>query len=118
MGYANRLLIREFPDLSEDDDAIYVTIVNPKTLPLARLTPRQVQLDADGKPANPDEATAATYELLASLVHDWHVYDANDMAEHPVPMPLPATGDLVACLPIEILTDLTEQITKVAAVPQ
>jgi hypothetical protein len=118
MGYANRLIIRDYPDLAEDGDKVYVTIINPKTLPLSKLQPRDVPVDDAGRPIDPEAATSATYALIAGLVHDWHVYDANDMSDNPAPLALPATESSVACLPMEILADLLAEVGKVAAVPQ
>ena len=116
MGYANRLLIREYPDLSEDGDPIRVVMVNPKTASLNRLQPKGVDTGPDGRPIDEAAATKAMYEMLAGLIHDWHVYDAD--ADGDVLMPLPATGDAISHLPMEILSDLLKQIETVTADPQ
>ena len=118
MGYANRLIIKQFPDLSEDGDPIFVTILNPKTLSLNKLTPDDVPVDDNGRPIDPDQAMGATYKVLAGLVHDWHVYDADDLSTTPAPLPLPATPDTIAKLPLEILNDLLEELKGVISVPQ
>ena len=116
MGYANRLLIRDYPDLSEDGDLIRVVMVNPKTASLNRLQPKGVDTGPDGRPVDSDAATKAMYDMLAGLIHDWHVYDAD--ADGDVLLPLPASGEAVSHLPMGILSDLLQLVEQVTAVPQ
>ena len=115
--YANPTIRFDFPDLSEDDDPIYVVIRNPKRMAAEQLIPKDVTLkDADG---NLDEAAVkdATFELLASLVVDWHVYDgaADDDSD---PLPLPATAAAFRSLPFEIFDKVSDALTGVVTPPR
>lgn len=114
--YANSVIRHEFPDLSEDDDLIYITIRNPKTLPIESLVPGDVRLDEAGNPVL-DEARDATYQMMAGLIIDWHVYDGT-IDDDSDPLPLPATSAMVKTLPAEILTWLADEVGKVTATPQ
>jgi hypothetical protein len=117
MGYANQLVRLEFPDLSEEGDPIFVTIRNPKTLPLATMTPKDVEVDANGQPTDPAAAIEATYELMASIVHDWHVYDAAN-PNNTQPLPLPATVEHFRVLPMDIISRFGEALKTVTVPPQ
>lgn len=118
MGYANRLIRIDFPDLSEADDLIYVTIRNPKTLPVDKLQPTTLDVDpTTGQPVDQKAALAATYEVIAGIVQAWNVYDANDDAAT-VPLGLPATPALVACLPMEIINEIGSRIGQAVTPPQ
>lgn len=116
--YANALLPWQFPDLSEDGDMIYVTIRNPKTVPLEQLTAGmdQVGTGPDGQP-DVAQANAASFRVMADLIHDWHVYDAT-IAGDSDPLPLPATPEMVRKLPMEITQWIMKRITDVMSVPQ
>jgi hypothetical protein len=115
--YANPTTRFDFPDLSEDGDLIYVTIKNPKTVPLDQITPADAPVGPDG---TPDEgaAKAATYDVIARLVTDWHVYDATLGEDDSPPLGLPATIDTVRTLPMEITTTIMKSIGDVLTSPQ
>ena len=114
--YANATTRFDFPDLSEDDDPIYVIIRNPKTVPAERLAPAgDVPTGPDGKPER-DAAMNASFEVMAGLVVDWHVYDATAEDDSP-PLPLPATVAMLRSLPFEIVQAITDEIAKVLSPP-
>ena len=115
MGYANRTIRLEFPDLSEDDDLIYVVIRNPKTLPADQITPADVPAGPDGT-VDRDAAAEAMYEVLAGLVKDWHVYDAT--ADGDVVLDLPATAGHFHKLPVEIVGRVLDEVHGAVAPPQ
>lgn len=101
-GYANRVLTLTFPELSEEGDNVHVVIRNPRTMSSGELTPRDVAVGPNGQPIDQAEATRAGHEVLAKMVIGWHVYDATDASDDQPLLPLPATPDLVAKLPVEI----------------
>ncbi|MBS2531567.1 hypothetical protein KGQ20_02150 [Catenulispora sp. NF23] len=105
-GYANRTVRVEFPELSEPGDQVYVVLRNRKTVPLETLTGPE---GADGG----EQADPARFsrEVIARMVTDWHVYDAFDDAADQAPLPLPATPELVAKLPVEIRTALSKALS-------
>ena len=105
-GYANRTVHIEFPELSEPGDLIYVVLKNRKTVPLEVLTGPETQPSG----AEPDPARFAR-EVIARMVTDWHVYDAFDDNPDQAPLPLPATPELVAKLPVEIRTSLSKALS-------
>jgi hypothetical protein len=111
-GYANRTILLDFPELSEDGDRVHVVIKNPRTVPLAELKPGDLPLGPDGKP-DEAQAEAATYKVIAGLVKAWHVYDATDDSDDQALLPLPATSELVVKLPMEITERIAEEIGKV-----
>jgi hypothetical protein len=115
--YANQLIRLDFPDLSEDDDPIYVTIRNPKTVPSDTLMPKDdVPEGPDGKPDS-NAAISASYGVMAELVVDWHVYDALAPDDSP-PLDLPVTPEKLRKLPFEILQRIAGEMNKVLATPQ
>lgn len=117
MGYANPVITLEFKDLSQDwaTDPIRVTIRNPRLVPPAELRPKG--LDSEDE----DEVMRASFEVMARLVVGWRVYDAsapididadgNVVGEQPL-LPHPATADLVAKLPLEIVNRLGEEVKQ------
>lgn len=110
--YANATLKLEFDDLSMPDDAIYVTIRNPKTVPLDQLTPSDLSNDATD-----DEKKAGTFGIIAGLILDWHVYDATTDEDSPA-LALPATAASVRLLPLEIQQTLIDNISEVVSTPR
>lgn len=117
MGYANRTIKIDFPDLTEQDDTgaflddlIFVTIRNPRTVPLDGLVPDE----ADGE----DVRREAVYKILANLIVDWHVYDGTSDDPADPPMPKEFTTDAIAKLPMEILNKLSEEIGRVTPTPR
>lgn len=112
-GYANRTKMLDFPELSEPDDKVHVIIRNPKTMAIADLNPGDVPLGPDGKP---DERAAerAGHEVLARMVVAWHVYDATDQGDNQQLLPMPATAESVAKLPLEIQNRMASEWKAVA----
>lgn len=125
-GYRDRVIHIPFPDLSEPEDPIYIIIRNPKRVDLESMIPKDgnVTLDANGMPVDSLKARRSTYEVIAELVVGWHVYDATapgvddqgNLVDQPL-LPLPATAELVAKLPMEILNVLADKV-KAAQNPQ
>ncbi len=103
-GYANRTVRIEFPELSEPGDLVYVVLRNRKTVTLETLTGPE-----DAKAEERDPARFSR-EVIARMVVDWHVYDADDPSQDQASLPLPATPELVAKLPIEIRTALSKAL--------
>lgn len=121
-GYKNRVITRTYDHLSEDGDRVFVVIRNPKLVPPADLQPRDIPLNPDGTPADPAQAMQASFEVLARLVVAWRVYDASYYnvddpdADQPL-LGMPATPDLVAKLPLDIIQDLSETLNGEAGPP-
>lgn len=101
---------------------IRVVIRNPRTMPPADLRPRDLEVDGDGKPVSDHDGMAATYEVVARLVVAWHCYDATSLGfdaatgqplDQPL-LPLPATPELVAKLPMEIISRIGDEIQAAA----
>lgn len=117
MGYANRVVTLEFKELSEDweNDPIRVTIRNPRLVPPNDLRPKGIDSEDE------DEVMQASFEAIARLVVGWRVYDASAPIEldsdgqatddQPL-LPLPATAELVAKLPLEIINRLGEEVQQ------
>lgn len=112
-GYANRTIMLTFPDLTEEgDETIHVVIKNPRMVPVQELQPPDVPSREDG--TQDDMATfKAGCAVISRLVKAWHVYDASDDSDDQAPLPLPATADLVAKLPLEIQQRIGEEIQAV-----
>lgn len=116
MGYANRLVRLDFPDLADEGDEIWVQIRNPKTLPLDQLTSKVTATDLDGVDKADPKVMAAVYDLVASVIVDWHVYDGS-RDDEPL-LELPATAEKVATLPTEIVLRVGGLIGDVIQTPQ
>jgi len=115
--YANRTIRLEFPDLSEDDDLIYVVIRNPKTVPASALMPDDVPDGPDGKPETA-AAITASYGVMAGLIVDWHVYDGSIDDDDAPPLELPADVDKIRNLPLEITHRIATMVGEVVTPPQ
>jgi len=110
-GYANRIVTLTFPEFTEPGDTtINVVMRNPKTVPAQQL----IGTTPDD-PADQQAAFRAGLEVLAGLVVGWHVYDATDTADDQAPLPLPATPELVAKLPMEIQNRMAAELTAVTS---
>lgn len=114
-GYANRVVRLDFPDYTEPGDTpIHVIIKNPRIMPPSEITPDDVKLGPDGQP-DEQQAMQAMYQVIARLVKAWYVYDATDDADDQARLPLPATPELVAKLPMEIVNAIASEVKKVMA---
>lgn len=104
---------------------MWVSLRNPRTVPLDQLQAKDVPVGADGKPLDMRRATEAMYERFADLIVGWRVYDASvseidQETGEPLDqerMPMPATAVLVARLPAVILNRLVKEF-KAAVDPQ
>ncbi len=117
-GYADRLLRIEFPDLTCDGDpVVFIAVRNPRIVPMSVLQgDTEVAVDpTTGMPTDPKAAEAAMLSTMSVLIKDWLVFDGMDEADDPAPLPLPATPDLVAKLPAEIITRLSKEIGEAVA---
>lgn len=119
-GYANRVVRIPFPDLTEKGEPeLFITIKNPKTLPPDELMAGDIAVHPDGTPVDMAAATQRSRELIAGLVLAWRMYDGKDFqldAEgnpaDQVPLPLPATPELVAKLPTRAIMALNDAISE------
>lgn len=106
-GYADRFKTIQFPDLGDD---LWITIRNPKTLPPSSMRPGQIATDMNGNPLDNEQAEAQMYGVLATLVKDWHVYDATSEEEDQPVLDLPATAESIAKLPLGIINRIAEEL--------
>ena len=126
MGYANRVVTIQFPDMSDDpEDKIWVCMRNPKMVPIDEMRSGTdgITLNAAGEPEDTGAATRSGYKILAKLIVGWHVWDATVMPELNaagedvsvqvlLPQP-PTTAEVIAKLPIEILNRLMEEVASI-----
>jgi hypothetical protein len=104
MGYANRFVRLEFPELGDD---VYVEIRNPQLAP-----PAMLRGDVSPTPEGYSPDTWHTFVVVAKLVKSWQVFDAeSDEDEQPV-LELPATPETVAKVPATILRKITGLIEE------
>jgi hypothetical protein len=111
-GYRNRTIRLDFPELSEDDDLVYVVMRNPRTVPTDQLNARDVQLDGQGVPVDPEDAKLAGREVLVGLIVDAHVYDASTQADDQPLLALPLSPEDIAKLPLEIQNRIITEINN------
>lgn len=119
-GYADRIRLLKFPELTEAGETqVMVALRNPRRVPPTDLVPPNVVLDDAGRPVDTVAANAAANEVIARLVVAWHVFDATDfrVGEDLEPLdqtllPLPATPELVAKLPVEIFRAINNEIME------
>ena len=120
-GYKNRVITRHFPDLSEEGDDVHVVMRNPRTVPPGELqasagitdeeAARIAEAGETGDPGSAAENVNRGFVLLSKLIIGWHVYDGTVAGDDQPLLPLPATPDLVAKLPQDILMDLMDQVS-------
>lgn len=128
-GYANPYVLLPFPELADDCS---VLMRNPQLLPPSEITPKDVPLDDQGKPVDPNAANEAMYEVMARTIVAWKVYEAFATGLPPVdpeadPAEVLATlegmeqrriGEVstenVGRLPMAIIQRVMEEIGKVA----
>jgi hypothetical protein len=123
MGYANNVITLTFPELSEDpeNDSIHVVIRNPRLMAPSQLKPRDVDLDAEGKPVDEEDAERASFEVMAKLVIGWRVYDPTAeitvdekgevTSDQPL-LPKEYNADNVAKLPMAIINRLATEMAE------
>ena len=130
-GYTNRFTLLQFPELG---DRVSVLLRNPRLLPPEEITPKDVAVDANGQPLDPQAATQATFEVMARLIVAWHAYDAS-IASSAISIDLDAdnldeqlaaveaadqvrlgeiTAESVAKLPTAMIKRITEELERVA----
>lgn len=92
---------------------------NPRLVPPAELQPKDIALDAEGRPIDLDAAQKANNEVIAKLVIALRAYDATDFRvdEHGQALPqrlleAPVTPEVVARLPMEIVKRISEELTE------
>lgn len=109
-GYLNRFIDI---DLAEYGEGCFVRIHNPKILPQSMIEPStRVEIDDAGKPVDRDAAEAGGNEVLCRIIKDWCVYDATDLeAEEQAQLPLPATPELIAKLPVGVKMEIQKAFT-------
>jgi hypothetical protein len=111
-GYANRTVLLQFPELTEDgDDTLHVVLKNPKMVPTAELLPPELPpLDGESEGARDIRAMNV---VIARLVKAWRVYDATSEGDDQDLLGLPATPELVGKLPVEIHAKIGEVLKSV-----
>jgi hypothetical protein len=116
-GYLNRFID---VDLSEEyGEGCHVRLHNPKVIPQSMLEPsKKVVVDADNKPVDREAAVAASDEVMCRLIKDWNVYDASCFEDEQPPLPLPATPELLAKLPLGVKLLLSKIITDAIPNPK
>lgn len=125
-GYSNAVVHLDFSELSDNpDEKIWVAVRNFKLMPPGDLAPREITLDADGKPVDAAEAQEAMYEVFAKAIIGWRVPDPATLAVDPdtgevLPMKLmehPPNLERVKRLPLEIIGRLAEELAKAVNPP-
>jgi hypothetical protein len=113
-GYVDRFITIRFDHLTGDavNDPVWVVIRNPRLVPPSVLTADPVALGPDGMPVDQKAAELATYAVLARLIKDWRVYDAS--VDGISLLPMPASPDLIARLPLEIINRLGAEVSRAA----
>lgn len=101
-GYANRFLRLSFPELSEPDDEIWITLRNPRTVSYEELRPKNVAYDANGNALDYEQFRKAMFDVYAKLVVDGHAYDSTDAGADQPLLAFPLAGETYAKLPSEI----------------
>lgn len=116
-GLKNRFITIEFPEMTEDGDPLlYVTLRNPKLVPLDWLR-SHVAVSADGTPVNEEAATQESYERLARLITDIRMYDAEDPGDDQALLTMPMTAEKVSRLPMMVNTKIAEELGRVGENP-
>jgi hypothetical protein len=81
-----------------------------------------IETGPDGQPVADEKTTHASHALFAKLVIGWRVYDASAVPELDADgnvtgeqqlLPMPATAELIAKLPMEIYARLGEELAKI-----
>jgi hypothetical protein len=137
-GYSNPYILRTYPDLG---DRVSVLMRNPKLLPPAEITPRDVPVDDRGQPLDQADAQQAMFEVIARIVVKWRVFDGSAAAPDLPELNLDAdpetleaqvaalsaaeqdplgavTPENVARLPLVIINDISSVIGEVAEGPR
>lgn len=117
MAYLNRTIRIAFDGTDEKyptlGDDIFVTIANPMLMPASKIQPKvTVELNAAGEPVDAERALEGTMDVIAGLIVDWSVYDPTDFSDDVEKLPLPATKETAALLPVPILQAITEIMNK------
>lgn len=89
-----------------------MTVRNPRTVPVARLEPRDIARDSSGRALDGAEALAASYAVLAGLITDYRAYDATAEGDEQPLLELPATEETFAKLPLEIQNRIADEVAK------
>lgn len=123
MGYKQPVITLNFPELTDnpDTDPIRVVIRNPRLMAAGELSgSADMAVGPDGQPVESAENENRAYKQFAKMVIGWRVYDAtadivldqdmNVIGDSAQLLPLPATPDLVAKLPLVILTRLSQEL--------
>lgn len=125
MGYRNPIITHRFDHLVEEGDTCHVILRNPRLMPGA-----QIKAIAGMGGSDDDEVSDKTmdrvFEMIAKFVIAWRVWDPTvpvkvnpdtgvlieDEETRPRLLPLPATAELVAKLPQEIVMKLMDEVTQ------
>jgi hypothetical protein len=111
VGYLNRVIQLDFPDLAGVDDAgrsiIWLTIRNPRLMPGNELVGKSsARRAADGSLIIDTDAAGEAYSGFAKLVIGGNVLDPTVDSDDPPALPMPPGPADVGRYPIEVLNKL------------
>jgi hypothetical protein len=116
-GLKNRFITITFPEMTEEgDEPLYITLRNPKLVPVDWLRSR-IALTPSGEPVNPEAATQEGYERLARLITDIRMYDAEDESLDQGMLTMPMTAEKVARLPLLVNARIADELNRVGENP-
>lgn len=98
MGYANRTVRIEYPELG---DKVFIEFRNPRTASADQLTAGD---------SNNLTQRQAGYVIIANLLRNWCVYDAEVDSDDAPELEGPATPEMVAKMPAVIVKDLMDAV--------
>lgn len=109
MAYLNRTIRLAFDGTDESlpnlGDDIWVVIKNPMLMPGSALS---TGIEIDPNNIDTNQALRHSQIIASRLVEAWSVYDPDDRSESPAPLPLPATPEACALLPVVIINKIAE----------
>jgi hypothetical protein len=118
MGYLNRVIHLDFPDLAgtagePERSIVWVKIKNPKLLVGNDVFAdvNTIELDSDGKPSG-SVKQEEVYRTFSKLVIAGYVWDATDDTDDPPLIPMPPTPADMGKMPIEILNAIGAELLK------
>jgi hypothetical protein len=120
MGYMNRVIDLQFPDLAglqEDSDraVIWVKIKNPKLMvgdDVFTDAATNIQLGPDGQVIGGDVKKLEVYKSVAKLIIAGFVWDATVDSDDPPLVPMPPSPEQVGRMPIPVINAIADEIKK------
>jgi hypothetical protein len=120
MGYMNRVIDLQFPDLGglqegSDRAVIWLKIRNPKLMTgndAFSQDTSNVQFGPDGQPVSADVKRDEVLKSFARLVIGGYVWDATVDSDDPPLIPMPPTPEDMGRMPMEILNAIADELKK------